>query len=299
MSNTPNSGIENRYDALQLITQEVLKRYEKTPDPRLRELMLSLVNHIHSFAKEVQLTAEESAFTMSFLEETGKWCSPGRNEFMIFSDALGLSMLTVTQDYPRPAHATEPTLVGPFLLENAPQFPMGADISAGAAGTPMHAQGQILDSHGQAVAHAVIDIWHSDDRGLYDVQDGFEEKGAWARAALTTGADGRYSFWSVLPVDYPVPQDGTAIKMLKATTGRSWRPAHLHFRIQAPGQRPLITHIFDRTSKNLDGDAVFGVRPSLIADFKHHTASQAPDGKAMSRDFYTLDYNFVMTDALK
>jgi hydroxyquinol 1,2-dioxygenase len=189
--------------------------------------------------------------------------------------------------------------VGPFLLENAPQFPMGADISAGAAGTPMHAQGQILDIHGQAVAHAVIDIWHSDDRGLYDVQDGFEEKGAWARAALTTGEDGRYSFWSVLPVDYPVPQDGTAIKMLKATTGRSWRPAHLHFRIQAPGQRPLITHIFDRTSKNLDGDAVFGVRPSLIADFKHHTAGQAPDGKAMSRDFYTLDYNFVMTDALK
>ena len=261
--------------------------------------MLSLVKHVHSFAKEVQLTAEEWAFTMSFLEETGKWCSPGRNEFMIFSDALGLSMLTVTQDYPRPAHATEPTLVGPFLLENAPQFPMGADISAGAAGTPMHAQGQILDSHGQPVAHAVIDVWHSDDRGLYDVQDGFEEKGAWARAALTTGADGRYSFWSVLPVDYPVPQDGTAIKMLKATTGRSWRPAHLHFRIQAPGQRPLITHIFDRTSKNLDGDAVFGVRPSLIADFKHHTAGHAPDGKAISRDFYTLDYNFVMTDALK
>jgi hydroxyquinol 1,2-dioxygenase len=299
MSNTPNSGIENRYDALDLITQEVLKRYEKTPDPRLRELMLSLVKHVHSFAKEVQLTAEEWAFTMSFLEETGKWCSPGRNEFMIFSDALGLSMLTVTQDYPRPAHATEPTLVGPFLLENAPQFPMGADISAGAAGTPMHAQGQILDSHGQPVAHAVIDVWHSDDRGLYDVQDGFEEKGAWARAALTTGADGRYSFWSVLPVDYPVPQDGTAIKMLKATTGRSWRPAHLHFRIQAPGQRPLITHIFDRTSKNLDGDAVFGVRPSLIADFKHHTAGHAPDGKAISQDFYTLDYNFVMTDALK
>ena len=299
MNNTPNSGIENRYDALDLITQEVLKRYEKTPDPRLRELMLSLVKHVHSFAKEVQLTAEEWAFTMSFLEETGKWCSPGRNEFMIFSDALGLSMLTVTQDYPRPAHATEPTLVGPFLLENAPQFPMGADISAGAAGTPMHAQGQILDSHGQPVAHAVIDVWHSDDRGLYDVQDGFEEKGAWARAALTTGADGRYSFWSVLPVDYPVPQDGTAIKMLKATTGRSWRPAHLHFRIQAPGQRPLITHIFDRTSKNLDGDAVFGVRPSLIADFKHHTAGHAPDGKAISRDFYTLDYIFVMTDALK
>jgi hydroxyquinol 1,2-dioxygenase len=299
MSQTPTQGLESRYDSLELITQEVLKRYADTPNPRLRELMLSLIKHIHSFAKEVKLSAEEWAFTMSFLEETGKWCGPGRNEFMIFSDALGLSMLTVTQDYPRPPHATEPTLVGPFLIENAPQFPMGADISAGAAGTPMHAQGQILNIHGQPVANAVIDVWHSDDRGLYDVQDGYEEKGAWARAALTTGADGRYSFWSVLPVDYPVPQDGTAIQMLKATTGRSWRPAHLHFRIQAPGQRTLVTHIFDKNSKNLDGDAVFGVRPSLIAEFKHQAPGTAPDGKNMARDFYTLDYNFVMTDALK
>jgi hydroxyquinol 1,2-dioxygenase len=298
MSETPNTT-DHRYDALHLITEEVLARYAKTPDPRLRELILSLIKHIHSFAKEVKLTAEEWAFTMSFLEETGKWCSPGRNEFMIFSDALGLSMLTVTQDYPRPEQATEPTLVGPFLLENAPHFPMGADISAGAPGTPMHAQGQILDIHGQAVANAVIDVWHSDDRGLYDVQDGFEEKGPWARAVLTTGADGRFSFWSVLPVDYPVPQDGTAIQMLKATTGRSWRPAHLHFRIQAPGVRPLITHIFDRTSKNLSSDAVFGVRPSLIADFHLQAPGKAPDGQVMDREFYTLDYNFVMTDALK
>ncbi|NDG64403.1 MAG: hydroxyquinol 1,2-dioxygenase [Planctomycetes bacterium] len=299
MSNSHDKGLENRYDSLELITQEVLERYAQTPDPRLRELMLSLIKHIHSFAKEVKLTADEWNFTMSFLEQTGKWCSPGRNEFMIFSDALGLSMLTVTQDYPRPAHATEPTLVGPFLLEDAPQFPMGADISAGATGTPMHAQGQILTMDGQPVANAVIDVWHSDDRGLYDVQDGLEEKGAWARAVLTTGGDGRFSFWSVLPVDYPVPQDGTAIQMLKATTGRSWRPAHLHFRIRAAGQRPLITHIFDRTSKNLDGDAVFGVRPSLIADFKHQASGIAPDGKDMMRDFYTLDYNFVMTDAIQ
>ena len=299
MSKPSNNGIDHRYDALTLITEEVLARYAKTPDPRLREIMLSLIKHIHSFAKEVKLTAEEWAFTMGYLEETGKWCSPGRNEFMIFSDALGLSMLTVTQDYPRPAHATEPTLVGPFLVENAPKFPMGADISAGAAGTPMHAQGLVLDIRGNPVANAVIDVWHSDDRGLYDVQDDYEEKGAWARAALTTGADGRYSFWSVLPVDYPVPQDGTAIRMLKATTGRSWRPAHLHFRILAPGQRLLVTHIFDRNSKNLDGDAVFGVRPSLIADFVRHGPGQAPDGKTMTSDFYTLDYNFVMTDALE
>jgi hydroxyquinol 1,2-dioxygenase len=257
--------------------------------------MLSLIKHIHSFAKEVKLSSKEWLFLMQYLEETGKWCSPGRNEFMIFSDALGLSMLTVTQDYPRPPHATEATLVGPFLLEDAPKFEMGTDISNGAAGTPMYAKGRILDTEGQPIANCVIDVWHSDDRGLYDVQDNFEESGPWGRAVLTTGANGEYNFWSVLPVDYPIPQDGTAIRMLRATTGRSWRPAHLHFRIQAPGHRPLITHIFDKNSKNLDGDAVFGVRPSLIADFVHHDHGVAPDGKKMDKEFYTLDYDFVMT----
>ena len=295
-SNQKNAHtIENLYDATDLITQEVLKRYEQTPDPRLKEIMLSLVKHVHSFAKEVKLSSKEWLFLMQYLEETGKWCSPGRNEFMIFSDALGLSMLTVTQDYPRPAHATEATLVGPFLLENAPQFAMGTDISNGAAGTPMYAKGRILNTEGQPIANCVIDVWHSDDRGLYDVQDDFEKSGPWGRAQLTTGANGEYNFWSVLPVDYPIPQDGTAIRMLRATTGRSWRPAHLHFRIQAPGHRQLITHIFDKNSKNLDGDAVFGVRPSLIADFVHHDNGVAPDGKKMDKEFYTLDYDFVMT----
>jgi hydroxyquinol 1,2-dioxygenase len=231
---------------------------------------------------------------MQFLEETGKWCGPGRNEFMIFSDALGLSMLTVTQDYPRPAHATEPTLVGPFLLEEAPEFPLGADISAGAAGTPMHAQGRILDTEGRPIPNAIIDVWHSDDRGLYDVQTDLETNGPWARAVLHSDAEGRYHFWSVLPVDYPIPHDGTAQIMLKATTGRTWRPAHLHYRIRAEGFRPLVTHIFDRNSKNLDGDAVFGVRPSLIADFVLQKPGTAPDGKSMKDDFYTLDYDFVM-----
>ncbi len=297
MSSKPQNAhtIENLYDATDLITQEVLKRYEQTPDPRLKEIMLSLIKHLHSFAKEIKLSAKEWLFLMQYLEETGKWCSPGRNEFMIFSDALGLSMLTVTQDYPRPEHATEATLVGPFLLEDAPKFEMGTDISNGCAGTPMFAKGRILDTEGQPIANCVIDVWHSDDRGVYDVQDNFEESGPWGRAVLTTGADGEYSFWSVLPVDYPIPQDGTAIRMLRATTGRSWRPAHLHFRIQAPGHRQLITHIFDKNSKNLDGDAVFGVRPSLIADFVHHDHGVAPDGKKMDKAFYTLDYDFVMT----
>ncbi len=287
--------IENLYDATDLITDEVLKRYENTPDPRLREIMLSLIKHIHSFAKEVKLSASEWAYAMQLLEETGKFCGPGRNEFMIFSDALGLSMLTVTQDYPRPAHATEPTLVGPFLLENAPEFPLGADISAGAAGTPMHAQGRILDTEGRPIPHAVIDVWHSDDRGLYDVQTDLETNGPWARAVLHADAEGRYHFWSILPVDYPIPTDGTAQIMLRATTGRTMRPAHLHYRIQAEGFRPLVTHIFDRNSKNLDGDAVFGVRPSLIADFVRQQPGTAPDGKVMKEDFYTLNYDFVMT----
>ena len=285
------------FDSSHLITEAVLKRYESTPDPRLREIMLAMVRHIHAFATEVKLTADEWFFAMQFLEQTGQLCRDGRNEFMIFSDALGLSMLTVTQEYPRPAHATEPTLVGPFLLEEAPHFAMGADISAGAVGRPMHVQGRILDLEGRPLAGAVIDVWHSDDRGLYDMQDNIATNGPWARAVLTTGEDGRYSFWSVVPVDYPIPQDGTAIRMLRATTGRSWRPAHLHFRIRAAGQRTLVTHLFDRTSPNLDGDAVFGVRPSLVVDFVPQPAGTARDGRVMDRDYATLDYDFVMSPA--
>lgn len=292
-----SQGLENVYDDSNLITQEVLKRYEDTADPRLRQIMLSFIRHMHSFVRDVKLTPDEWLAAMNLLEETGKWCAPGRNEFIIFSDALGISMLTITQDYPRPAHATEPTLIGPFMLENAPLFELGTDISAGAQGTPMFCQGRVLDVEGKPLAHAVIDVWHSDDRGLYDVQEDLATKGPWARAKLRADAEGRYSFWSVLPVDYPVPQDGTAIHMLRATTGRNWRPAHLHYRIQAPGQRTLVTHIFDRHSKHLDADAVFGVRPSLIGDFKRHEGGQAPDGRAMSQPFYTLDYDFVMVPA--
>ena len=297
MNAPTESGLKSRYDAADLITQEVLKRYADTPDPRLREIMLSFIRHLHSFTKEVKLTVPEWLYALDLMQETGKWCGPGRNEFMIFSDALGLSMLTVTQDYSPPPQATEPTLVGPFLLENAPEFPLGSDISAGAQGTPLYAKGVVRSLDGKPLANAKIDIWHSDDRGLYDVQQDLETNGPWARAVLTTDAQGGYRFWSIMPVDYPVPQEGTAIRMLSNTTGRSWRPAHLHFRFQAEGHKPLITHIFDRHSKYLDADPVFGVRPSLIADFVSHKAGTAPDGKVMDRDFFTLDYDIVMVPA--
>lgn len=285
------------YDSTDLITQEVLKRYESTPDPRLREIMLSLIRHLHAFAKDVKLTSPEWLAAMQLLEETGTWCAPGRNEFIIFSDALGLSMLTVTQDYQRPEGATEPTLLGPFLVEGAPKFEMGQDISRGAQGVPLYSHGLIVDGQGQPVKGAVIDVWHSDDRGIYDVQDHFETNGAWARGQLTTSEDGRFSFWSVMPVDYPIPQDGTAIRMIRATTGESWRPAHLHFRIVAPNLRPLVTHLFDRQSERLDRDAVFGVRPSLVADFVRHAGGTAPDGRMVDGAYCTLDHTFVMAPA--
>lgn len=148
----------NAYDSTEQITQEVLRRFEETPDPRLRQIMLSLVRRPHAFAKDVKLTSEEWLNAMQLLQDTGKWRAPGRNEFIILSDALGLSMLTVTQEYRRPQGATEPTLLGPFLVEDAPRFEMGSDISAGAVGTPLHAQGRVLDLQGQPVPGAVIDV---------------------------------------------------------------------------------------------------------------------------------------------
>ena len=295
-THTPNTTRDGSPDsATDRLTQEVLRRFELTPDPRLREVMRSLIEHLHAFAKEVKLRPEEWLLAMKTLEETGRWCAPGRNEFIIFSDVLGLSMLTVMQNAASPPGATEATVMGPFLVEGAPQFAMGADISAGAVGTPLHAQGRVLDMQGHPVANAVIDVWHSDERGLYDVQDGFEENGAWARGQFTTGTDGHWRFWSVMPVDYPVPQDGTAIELLRATTGRSMRPAHLHFRIVAPGQQPLVTHLFDRLSTVLTEDAVYGVRPTLVVDFRRHDGGTAPDGRPMEGHWCALQHDFVLT----
>ncbi len=276
------------------ITDAVLEAMRDTPDARLHEVMTALVRHLHDFAREVRLTEEEWFAAIRFLTEAGHITDANRQEFILLSDVLGLSMLVVAQNHRKPPGATEATVLGPFFVEGAPEAPDGADIANGAKGPPSLIRGRVTGLAGEPIAGATIDVWQSDEDGLYDVQratgDGTVE--AQARARLRSGEDGRFSFRSVLPQHYPIPHDGPVGALLDALGRHPWRPAHLHFLIDAPGYERLITHVFVAGDPYLDSDAVFGVRDSLVADWVRHD----PDG-AFDEPYYTLDYEFELADA--
>ncbi|MBX3610532.1 MAG: intradiol ring-cleavage dioxygenase [Hydrogenophaga sp.] len=268
------------------ITQAVIARLAGTPDPRLKQVLTSLVQHLHAFAREVKLTEAEWAYGIDFLTRVGHTCTDQRQEFILLSDTLGLSMLTVAFNNQKPAGCTEATVFGPFHVEGAPEVPHGADVANGAPGQPCEVSGHVRGPGGEAVAGAVIDVWQADADGLYDVQrEGLDH--AQGRAVLRSGADGGFHFKTVVAEPYPIPDDGPVGEMLKATKRHPWRPAHLHFRIQAPGYQTLVTHVFRNGDPYLDSDAVFGVRSSLLADWV-----QQPDGRI------TLDFDFVLAPAV-
>jgi hydroxyquinol 1,2-dioxygenase len=277
------------------ILREVLARYETTQDPRLREIMLSLIRHLHAFVGEVKLTWAEWERGMEFFAKAAAVTGKGRNEFIALSDAIGLSMGVLAASQPKPPGATVPTLIGPFFLEDAPIFSNGADIANGASGQPLYVAGRVLDRAGRPIPGAVVNVWQSDDRGLYDVQDNFDPEHPWGRGRVRTDERGRYAFWSVMPTAYPAPMDAALGDLINNTTTKFWRPAHLHFAIQTDAADSLVTHIFVRDSPYIDEDVAFGVRAALLADFIEHEPGTAPDGRVMDRPFRRLDYDFVLT----
>jgi hydroxyquinol 1,2-dioxygenase len=275
------------------ITAAVLERLSDCPDPRLREVLSALVRHLHDFAREVKLTEAEWMAGIEYLTATGQKCDDKRQEFILLSDTLGLSMLTVALNHSKSPQATEATVFGPFHVPGAPALPLGADISGGAKGEPLFVQARVCGRDGEAVADAVVDVWQADAEGLYDVQRaGLDHPQA--RAVLRTDAQGRLWFRAVTPVAYPIPTDGPVGVMLRATGRHPWRPAHVHFMISAPGYQTLITHVFRDGDPYLDSDAVFGVRSSLIGDYVRHPGGTAPDGSVQSQPFHTLDFDFVL-----
>ena len=248
------------------LTQAVIDRLANTPNPRLKEVLSSLVTHLHAFARDVHLTEDEWFQGIEFLTATGQKCTNTRQEFILLSDVLGLSMLTVAMQNNKPQGCTESTVFGPFHVPNAPQYENGADIANGASGQPCQVHGFIRGKDGEAIANATIDVWQADDEGYYDVQkEGLAH--AQARGVLYSRTDGSYDFKSIVSEAYPIPTDGPVGNMLEATRRSEWRPAHLHFMIQATGYQTLITHVFRRGDKYLEADPVFGVRQSLIADW--------------------------------
>jgi hydroxyquinol 1,2-dioxygenase len=264
------------------ITQAVIARLAETPDPRLKEIMTSLVQHLHAFAREVKLTEGEWFQGIEFLTRVGHITDDKRQEFILLSDTLGLSMLTVAMNNDKPAGCTEATVFGPFYVEGAPTFDLGEDVAQGAPGVACEVRGQVRGLDGETVAGAEIHVWQADAEGKYDVQRS-ELDAHQARGVLHANGKGQYHFKSILAEPYPIPDDGPVGDMLRATGRHPWRPAHLHFMIKAPGYETLITHVFRNGDSYLDSDAVFGVRQSLVADWR-----QQADGK------YLVEYDFVL-----
>lgn len=264
------------------ITQAVIQSFAGTPNARLKEIMTSLVRHMHDFAREVKLTEDEWFKGIDFLTRCGHITDDKRQEFILLSDVLGLSMLTVAMNNDKPQGCTEATVFGPFHVEGAPHYELGDDIANGAKGTPCLVRGTVKGINGEPVPGAEMDVWQSDDDGLYDVQhEGLDH--AQSRGIVTADANGRYHFRSIVAVPYAIPHDGPVGQMLQATGRHPWRPAHLHFMIKAPGYETLITHVFRDNSDYLDSDAVFGVRQSLVCDWV-----EQPDGT------YLMEYDFVL-----
>jgi hydroxyquinol 1,2-dioxygenase len=280
------------------ITRDVLAAFEGTPAPRLRQLMTSLVRHIHAFAREVDLTPEEWLAGLNFLNATGQISTEKRPEFILLSDTLGLSMMVValaqaraSGDVKGATEATEATVEGPFYWPGAPELPLGADIAEDVPGEPAFYMGRVTDVDGQPLAGALLDVWSGDGEGKYDVQLS-DTPTMKARGRFRTDVQGRYWFWSIRPAYYPIPDDGPVGDMMRATARSIYRPGHIHMQVSAPGHVKLTTHLFVAGSPYIDNDAVFGKRDSLVVDFESHPPGKAVDGREMRVPYHSASFDF-------
>ena len=282
------------------ITAEVLQRFEATSDPRLRQIVLSLVRHLHGFVKDVQLTEREWFQAIKFLTDTGHMCDNRRQEFILLSDTLGVSMVVDLITHRKPDGATESTVFGPFHREGAPELPPGGTIAPrDTKGMPTLVRGQVLNLAGQPIEGAILDVWQTDSDGLYDSQIGGGDE-LHMRGKFRTDTEGRYLVRTVRPVHYQIPSDGPVGQMLRATNRHPWRPAHIHFVVSADGYEPVTTHIFDDIDEYLESDAVFAVKDSLICTFAtHETQDDDAARHGIEPPFCTTDFDFVLKPAQK
>jgi hydroxyquinol 1,2-dioxygenase len=251
----------------------------------------ALVRHLHGFVRETEPTFEEWQAAIDFLTRTGQMCSDVRQEFILLSDVLGVSMLVDAINHRQPAGATESTVLGPFHVAGAPQPAHGADISAGLPGERLLVEGVVTSADGDPVPGAVVEVWSADQDGFYDVQR-TDLTGPALRATFHADQAGRFHFWTVMPADCPIPDDGPVGELLAATARHPYRPAHVHFMISAPGYERLVTHIFAEASPYIESDAVFGVKSSLIEVFETKEPGTAPDGRVLDQHWRRLTRRF-------
>lgn len=274
------------------ITEQASASFGCCQDARLRELITSLVSHLHAFATEVRLSQAEWEAAIRILTDTGSITDARRQEFILWSDTLGLSMLIDALANPKPPGATEPTVLGPFYLPGAPLRDYGESISEQSAGTPTWVHGTVRGTAGEPIAGAELDVWQNGDNGLYAVQVA-EVPEDHLRGRFLSRQDGDYAFIAVRPTPYSIPADGPVGNMLQATGRHPWRPAHIHMIVRADGYHPLTTHIFDSDSPYLDSDAVFAVKPSLLRQFIERSAED-PDRPPGINDKWCSVHNDIV-----
>ncbi len=273
------------------ITPAVLARMENCNDPRFKQVMTSLITHLHDFVREVKLTEEEWINAIGFLTDVGKTVTDKRQEYILLSDTLGVSILVITLNHPAEGGSSDSTVLGPYYWQGAPELPLGANLAEGVVGEPAFYSGRVLSNDGTPIAGALLDIWSGDGEGTYDMQrEGNADMQA--RGRIRTDAAGRYHFRSIKPMFYPVPTDGPVGVMLRKMGRHPMRPGHIHMIVSAPGHHAVTTHLFPAGSQYIDSDAVFGVKESLVVQFAPHPAGKTPDGAAIDVPYSTVSYDF-------
>lgn len=281
------------------ITDTVVASFDGCSHARLREVMQALVRHLHGFVCEVRLTPAEWEQAIAVLTRTGEITDEHRQEFVLWSDSLGVSSLVDALDNPVPTGATESTVLGPFYVPGAPLRRLGESLVSegeGEAGVPALVRGRVLGTSGEPIAGAELDVWQNGEDRLYAVQRP-EAPEDHLRGRFITEADGGYAFLAVRPVPYPIPDDGPVGEMLSRTGRHPWRPAHIHMIVRAAGYRTLTTHLFDSASEHLDSDAVFAVKGSLLREFVTHGPDDPDTPPGVDGEWVSVDSDIVLAAA--
>jgi protocatechuate 3,4-dioxygenase beta subunit len=276
-------------------TAAVIESFARTPDPRLREILQELVPHLHDVVRKLRLTMPEWEAAIGFLTAVGQKCDANRQEFILLSDVLGVSMLVETINGQQ--SGTESTVLGPFHAVASPERDNGDSIDLVGGAHPCLVTGRVLGTDGSPLDGATVDVWQCSEDGFYDVQQpGLQPPGN-GRGLFHTDAEGRFAFRTVVPSHYPIPTDGPVGRLLAATERHASRPAHIHFIAAAPGHRTLTTHIFVAGSPYLDSDAVFAVKKSLIAEFTEVDDAEQARRHGMDNPFTAASIDLVLETA--
>ncbi|YCK79843.1 hydroxyquinol 1,2-dioxygenase (plasmid) [Arthrobacter sp. D3-18] len=271
--------------ATKTLTNAVIESFSGTPSPRLKSVLDSLIDHLHSFVLDVAPTIEEWEAAINFLTATGQKCDDVRQEFILLSDVLGVSMLVETINDEETPDATDSTVLGPFHMVASPERTMGENISPESEGDVCIVRGRITSITGEAVAGARIDVWQANAKGFYDVQQPDVQSVGNGRGLFTADGNGEFYFRSVVPSHYPIPTDGPVGRLLESSARHPFRPAHVHFLVSAPGFKELTTHIFVDGSEYIDSDAVFAVRQSLIKPFTSNADLDSAESYGVTSPF--------------